>query len=42
MVFVKCPNNMEGSGDDIYDPLCGVLFKEEYGSYIQSSITDAF
>ena len=32
MVFVKWPKNMEVSGDDIYDPLCGVLFKEEYGS----------
>ena len=29
MVFVKWP---KGSGDDTYDPLCGVIFKEEYGS----------
>ena len=32
MVFVKYPNSMEGSGYDIYAPLCGLIFKEEYGS----------
>ena len=33
MVFVKWPKNMEGSGDDTYDPLCGVIYKDEYGSW---------
>ena len=27
--------NMEGSGDDVYYPLCGVIYKEEYGSWTQ-------
>ena len=40
MVFVKWPKNMEGSGDDIYAPLCGVIFKEEYGSQTQSTMTN--
>ena len=40
MVFVKWLKNMEWSVDDIYDPLCGVIFKEEYGSWNQSTITN--
>ena len=39
MVFFKCTKNMEGSVDDIYATLCGVLFKEEYGSNPQQSLT---
>ena len=40
MVFVKWPNHMEWSGDDIYAPLCGVISKEEYGSQTQSTTTN--
>ena len=29
MVFVKWSDNVEGSGDNIYSPLCGGLYKEE-------------
>ena len=30
---------MKGSGDDIYDPLCGGIFKEEYGYIFPWPIT---
>ena len=29
MVVVKWSDKVEGSGDDIYSPLCGGLYKEE-------------
>ena len=33
MVVVKWSDKVEGSGDNIYAPLCGVLYKEK-GNYI--------
>ena len=42
MVVVKCSENVEGSGDNIYTSLCGKLFKEE-GIYIATwSGTDPY
>ena len=40
MVVVKCSDKVEGSGDNIYSPLCGGLYKEEGGSLVYWSGTD--
>ena len=34
MVIIKWSEKMEGSGDNIDSPLCGVLYKEEYNSLV--------
>ena len=34
MVVVKWSDKVEGSGDDIYSPLCGGLYKEEEDSLV--------
>ena len=40
MVVVKCSDKVEGSGDDIYSLLYGVLYKEEGDSLVPWSVTD--
>ena len=40
MVVVKWSDKVEGSGDNIYSPLCGGLYKEEADSLVPSSGTD--
>ena len=40
MVVVKWSDKVEGSGDDIYSPLCGGLYKEEEDSLLPLSGTD--
>ena len=40
MVFIKCSENVEGSGDIIDSPLCGGLYKEEGYSLVPCSGTD--
>ena len=40
MVVVKWSVNIEGSGDNIYSPLCGGLYKEEEDSLVPWSGTD--
>ena len=40
MVVIKWSDKVEGSGDNIYSPLCGVLYKEEGGSLVPWSGTD--
>ena len=34
MAVVKWPDKVEGSGDNIYSPLCGGLYKEEEDSLV--------
>ena len=34
MVVVKCPDKLEGSGDNIDAPLCSRLYKEEDNSLV--------
>ena len=40
MVVVKCSDKVEGSGDDIYSPLCGGLYKEGGDSLVPLPGTD--
>ena len=40
MVFVKWSDKVEGSGDNIYAPLCGGLYKKEDNSLVPWSGTD--
>ena len=40
MVVVKWSDKIEGSGDDIYFPLCGGLYKEEEDSLVPWSGID--
>ena len=40
MVVVKCSDKVEGSGDNIYSPLCGGLYKEEEDSLVPWLGTD--
>ena len=39
-VVVKWSEKVEGSGDNIYSPLCGGLYKEEHDSLVPWSGTD--
>ena len=38
MVVIKWSDKVEGSGDNIDSPLCGVLYKEEGGSVVPWSV----
>ena len=40
MLVVKWSDKVEGSGDNIYSPLCGGLYKEEHESLVPWSGTD--
>ena len=40
MVVIKWLEKVEGSGDNIYSPLCGGLYKEEEDSLVPWSGTD--
>ena len=40
MVMIKCPENVEGYGDNIDSPLCGGLYKEEDDSLVNWPGTD--
>ena len=40
MVVIKWSEKVEGSGDNIYSPLCGGLYKEEDNSLVPRSGTD--
>ena len=40
MVFFKWSDKVERFGDNIYSPLCSVLYKEEDGSLVPWSGTD--
>ena len=40
MVVVKWSDKVEGSGDNIDSPLCGVLYREEKDSLVPWSGTD--
>ena len=42
MVVVKWPEKVEGSGDNIYSPLCGGLYKEYDDSLVPWSGTDPY
>ena len=42
MVVVKCSENVEGSGDNIYSPLCGGLYKEQDDYLVPWSVTDPY
>ena len=42
MVVVKWSHKVEGSGDNIYSPLCGGLYKEEEDSLVPWSGTDTY
>ena len=42
MVVVKLSEKVEGSGDNIYSPLCGGLYKEEDDSLVPWSGTDPY
>ena len=39
MVVVKWSDKVEGSGDNIYSPLCGGLYKEEDYYLVNWSVT---
>ena len=38
MAVIKWSDKVEGSGDNIDSPLCGVLYKEEGGSLVPWSV----
>ena len=40
MVIVKWSDKVEASGDNIYAPLCSILYKEEDGYLVPWSGTD--
>ena len=40
MVVIKWSEKVEGSGDNIYSPLYGVLYQEEKNSLVTWSVTD--
>ena len=42
MVVVKWSDKVEGSGDNIYSPLCIGLYKKEGGSLVPCSVTDPY
>ena len=42
MVVVKLLDKVEESRDKIYAPLCGELYKEEYGCLVPRSGTDSY
>ena len=41
MVVIKFSEKVEGSGDNIYSPLCSVLYKEEGGPLVLWSVIDS-